>query len=196
MILFFVLLFISLSICIDTVRCGISPMPTSKKAKKVILSLIGKGTVYELGSGWGKLAFDLSKKNDVKAFEMALVPWAFSCIFEFFSPRLSIQKKDFFSVDLSEADVVICYLCPKAMQKLTPKLNEELKEGSLIISNTFQLFGRKPQKVIEVNDWMRSQIYCYEKVISKEHPLRQRDDQPTVKKGSNCRPYKRSNNGD
>jgi hypothetical protein len=163
MVLLLICTIIALSIAIDTVRLGISPMPTSRKAREVLLSLVDQGTVYELGSGWGTLAAALSKKNRVCAFEMAWIPWIISVVQKRLrkAKKLSIERKDFFSENLSNADVVICYLYPGAMQKLGPKFERELKKGAIVLSNSFQLPGRKPDEIFEVGDWMKSTIYCY-----------------------------------
>lgn len=160
-ILFFTL--VGLCIAVDTMRLGISPMPSSRKARQVLLSLVEKGAVYELGSGWGTLAADLSRKTSVRAFEWALIPWFYSVVLKYMrrAKNLSIERKDFFSEDLSAADVVICYLYPGAMQRLGPKFEQELKAGTLVLSNSFQLPGRKADETIEVGDWLGSKIYCY-----------------------------------
>lgn len=152
-----------LIIAIDTMRLGISPMPSSRKAQKVLVSLVQKGTVYELGCGFGTLAVALSSKNRVCAFEQALIPWFFSVIQKHIrrARTLSIERKDFFSVDLSKADVVVCYLYPAAMQRLGPKFEKELKKGAIVLSNSFQIPGRKADEIVEIGDWMRSKIYCY-----------------------------------
>ncbi len=152
-----------LIIAMDTMRLGISPMPSSRKARKVLVSLVQKGAVYELGCGFGTLAAALSRKNGVCAFEQALIPWFFSVIQKHIrgAKTLSIERKDFFSVDLSHADVVVCYLYPGAMQRLGPKFEKELKKGAMVLSNSFQIPGRKADEIIEVGDWMRSKIYCY-----------------------------------
>lgn len=163
MIFIFLVAITGLIIAIDTMRLGISPMPSSRKAQKALLSLAGSGIVYELGSGWGSLAVALSKKNRVHAFENATIPWLVSLLQKRFhqANNLSIERTDFFTKDLSKADIVICYLYSGAMQKLGPKFEKELKKGTLVISNSFQIPGKKPDQVIEVNDWMRSKIYCY-----------------------------------
>lgn len=163
MILILLATVLCLIIAIDTMRLGISPMPSSGKARRVLVSLVQKGTVYELGCGWGTLAVALSGKNRVCAFERALIPWFFSVIQKQVrgAKTLSIEKRDFFSVDLSKADVVVCYLYPGAMRRLGPKFEKELKKGAVVLSNSFQIPGRKADEIIEVGDWMGSKIYCY-----------------------------------
>ncbi|PIS03205.1 MAG: SAM-dependent methyltransferase [Chlamydiae bacterium CG10_big_fil_rev_8_21_14_0_10_42_34] len=163
---FFILLIsiLLLSVAVDTVRLGISPMPSSKRAKQAILSIPKNGLIYELGSGWGNLAFALAEKYPIRCFECAFLPWIFSSLLKVIRRRknISIERKNFFSENLSKADVVVCYLYPGAMEKLKDKFENELKSGALVISNSFQIPGKKPDHVIEVNDWMHCNIYCYQ----------------------------------
>ena len=42
-----------------------------------------------------------------------------------------------FNKDLSEADVVMCYLMPDALTKLEKKFIQELRPGTRIVSNRF-----------------------------------------------------------
>jgi hypothetical protein len=163
MVLVLIMAIVALSIAIDTIRLGISPMPSSKKARKAFLALVENRTVYELGCGWGTLAVALSRNNSVRAFEKAFIPWLVSWIQQSVrgAKKLSVERKDFFSENLSNADVVICYLYPAAMQRLELKFEKELKRGAVVLSNSFQLPGRKPDQIFEVQDWMRSKIYCY-----------------------------------
>lgn len=150
-------------VVIDTIKLGISPMPTSKKARKVILRLVGEGTIYELGSGWGGLAIALSKKNRVIGYEKAYVPWCASKFLKTISraKNFTLKRENFLKEDLSQADVIVCYLYPGAMRELELKFGKELKNGALVISNSFQIPGRTPEQTIKVGDFMQSEIYLY-----------------------------------
>lgn len=163
MILFFFALLVVLSICFDTARLGISPMPTSKKARGVVRTTIRESSkVYELGSGWGTLAIELSQSNEVIALEKAWVPWLFSKLNNAVrGGTVKILRQNIYSLKYSDADVIFCYLYPGAMRKLAPKLEKELKMGATVLSNTFQIPGRTPAEVLEINDWFRTKIYVY-----------------------------------
>ncbi|MCP4137044.1 MAG: SAM-dependent methyltransferase [bacterium] len=158
------------SIIIGTIKNGISPMPSSPKMKKAMLAEIVKldisGKVYELGSGWGTLAFSLAgilNTCEVHAFENSPVPRLFTRLLHAVIPHknLYIHKKDFYSASLTDADLVVCYLFPGGMEKLEKKFGIELKENALVLSSTFALPFRKPVKEIVVNDIFRSKIYLY-----------------------------------
>ncbi|PTL78130.1 trans-aconitate 2-methyltransferase [Vitiosangium sp. GDMCC 1.1324] len=159
-----------LSIVFHTLRTGISPMPTSAKVRRQLLTLLPpelEGTLLELGSGWGTLAFALADhcpRARVVAFELSPLPLAFSRLRQRLAPRPNLQlvREDFFRASFSGASAVVCYLFPGAMLRLAPKLSEELAPGTRILSHTFALRGWKPLRTLVVDDLYRTPIYLYE----------------------------------
>jgi hypothetical protein len=159
-----------LSIVFHTLRTGISPMPTSGRVRRQVLSLLPEGmegTVLELGSGWGTLAFALADRCPrarVVAFELSPVPYAFAWLRQRLAPRpnLHLVREDFFRARFSGASAVVCYLYPGAMTRLGPKLSEELAPGTRILSHTFALRGWKPVQTRVVDDLYRTPVYLYE----------------------------------
>lgn len=159
--------FLLFSILFFTLKNGISPMPTSFKVRKHLLSVLPnleKGQIVELGSGWGNLIFPLSQKYNACAiigYENSPLPYFFSSLINHFS-NLRILRQDFFERSLAEADLVICYLFPKGMEKLKLKLDKELKPGAKVVTHTFAVPGWTPTKTFQVDDLYRSKIYVYE----------------------------------
>ncbi len=159
-----------LSIVLHTLRTGISPMPTSDKVRRQLLSLLPPeldGTLLELGAGWGSLAFALADhcpRARVVAFELSPLPYAFSRLRQRLAPRPNLQlvREDFFRASFAEASAVVCYLYPGAMSQLAPKLSQELAPGTRILSHTFALRGWKPLRTLIVDDLYRTPIYLYE----------------------------------
>jgi hypothetical protein len=171
LILFFSTIFwILLSIVYWSWRNGISPMPTMSKAKKTLFAALPEhlnGQIYELGSGWGSLAFPLAKKFpqcQICGLESSPIPYYFSKIRLWIQPRknLELKKMDFFSVDLRDASLVICYLYPGAMRNLKMKFEEELRPGTFIVSNTFGIPGWDPLTIHEISDLYHTKIYVYQ----------------------------------
>jgi hypothetical protein len=159
-----------LSIVIHTQINGISPMPSSGKARAMILRLAHefkvKGTIVDLGSGWGGLCAALSRSfpdSTVIGYENSWVPWLFSAAMRAFPKRenLRFTCADFFKTPLNAADVVVCYLYPGGMMKLKPKFERELKPGAIIISNTFAIPEWKPERIVEPGDMYRTKVYVY-----------------------------------
>jgi len=149
---------------------GISPMPTSPKVKRQLLHILSQneiqGTICELGSGWGTLAFALARrfpKCRIIAYENSLVPYIYSQIYKLVikTENLHIKQENFFNALLSEADVIVCYLSPNIMACLQPKLESELRQGTLVLTNTFALPSWIPQQTVEVEDLYGTKIYIY-----------------------------------
>ncbi|MGA8165296.1 MAG: SAM-dependent methyltransferase [Waddliaceae bacterium] len=157
------------SIVIWSFKNGISPMPSTRLAQRAMLQLIPgtlSGKVYELGSGWGTLAFLLAKRLphcQVISYENSPVPYFFSKLRHFFVPlsNLSLNRKDFFRESLEDASLIICYLYPGAMKTLRTKFEKELKAKTRIISNTFAIPGWTPEQVQVLPDLYKSKIYLY-----------------------------------
>lgn len=145
--------------------CGITPMPTSPTVRKTLLKNLPEtfeGTIYELGAGWGTLAFPLSRKYpqaEIYAFEVSPIPYLWMHLRKLVGGynKVNIRFKNIYSVSFSDANLVICYLYPKAMQIL----ETILPENAAVISHTFAFSSRKPCCTIHCNDLYRTPIYYY-----------------------------------
>ena len=157
------------SIAFSTLKIGISPMPSSKKAYEVMIALVGgtgTGPIYDLGSGWGSLVVRLARKypeRQIVGYELSLFPWLTTKLIKnvLGLRNVEVYREDFLSADLSGASVITCYLFPAAMEAIKAKL--VLGKGSLrfIISNNFALPGYEASKVVRINDFYRSPVYLY-----------------------------------
>lgn len=144
-------------------------MPISRKGKKALFKNLPnrkRGKIYELGSGWGGMAFSLAKQYPhlrVEAYELSFIPWLWSEIRKFFCkcPNLSFFRKDFFLIQLEEDSLIVCYLFPRAMVCLEEKI-ESMSLTSLV-SFAFSMPRSFPEKVIEVGDLFSSRIYFYKR---------------------------------
>jgi hypothetical protein len=58
-----------------------------------------------------------------------------------------IIQRDIFTVDLSSANVVFLYLTTSANEKIKPKLEAELKQGTRVVSHDYEILGWKASKV-------------------------------------------------
>jgi SAM-dependent methyltransferase len=98
--------------------------------------------VYDLGCGDGRIILHAVRKYQAKAvgIEINLILYLW-CQFLISVLRLRKRVKviygNFFKEDLSNADIVICYLLQDTNDKLENKLNSELKSSARVISNSF-----------------------------------------------------------
>ena len=162
------LLLVALSILWSTLQTGISPMPSSRKARAKILELAHGKTpaiIYELGSGFGTLAIPLARafpNARVISYELSWVPWIISRIRAALGDvdNLTLRYENFLREDLSNADLFVCYLYPGAMTALAEKFANEPIEAHLI-TNTFALAGHKALETHHLQDLYRSPVYLY-----------------------------------
>ena len=118
------------------------PTTMSASASMVALARIKKGdTVYDLGSGNGKLLFLAAKKGAwAIGYEINPLLVVFSNILAFASPyreEVITKWKNFWCADIHDADIVFIYLLPWKMDRLAAKLKRECKRGTIIVSNSF-----------------------------------------------------------
>lgn len=167
-----------LSIGAYTLRTGISPMPTTPRVRRVLLNALParlEGAVYELGAGWGTLAFPLARRYPgcpVLAYELSPLPWLWCRLRQALAraPNLALRRKDFHRAHLGDAALVVCYLYPEGMERLRPKLEAELPIGALVVSNTFAVPGWSPVAVHRVGDLWASRIYVYQANRRRSQP--------------------------
>ena len=158
-----------LSIVYSSLRTGITPVPSSAKARHAILSAADRappGTIIELGSGWGTLALALAKRypeQQVIGYELSPIPWLVSKLRQRLQrlSNLSLRRKNFLSNELPQATLLVCYLYPRAMELLADKLRQEQTKPQLLISNTFALPNSDPEQIIRLDDIYKSPIYLY-----------------------------------
>lgn len=154
-----------LSIILTSIRYGIGPVPTSPKVKKALWTLLPslkQGTIYELGAGFGNLAFSLAdhyKNCQIIAVEISLFPYLWMQLRQRLAPRpnLKIVKKDFFQLSLNDSQLIVCYLFPKAMERLEEKISPQ----TALITHTFALPHRKADVTIKATDLYNTPIYFY-----------------------------------
>lgn len=168
LILFVILCALTISIVGFSLYTGISPMPSSWKIRDLLLRELPQNVtcIYELGSGWGTLAFPLAKKFkhvELHAFELSFFPWLVSAIIQKMGKysNLHLHRKNFLKEPLEGVDVIVCYLYPGAMRNLKPKFEHELKPGTWIFSNSFSIPGWQPEKILTAKDFWKSELIIY-----------------------------------
>jgi ribosomal protein L11 methylase PrmA len=114
--------------------------------------------VYDLGSGDGRIPITAVKQyNAKKATGVEINPDLVQKSQENakeagVSDRVNFLQQDLFKTDLSDATVVTLYLLPQVNLKLRPKLLQELKPGTRIVSHAFDMGDWTPERVEQVKD--------------------------------------------
>ena len=102
--------------------------------------------VYDLGCGDGRMIVTAARRYGARAVGIEIDPlrylWSQMLITVLrLRDRVRIVYGDFFNQDLSEADVVACYLLQDTNNRLEGKLEQELRPGTRVVSNTFTFPG-------------------------------------------------------
>jgi|SRR3989344_4076964 len=140
-------------------------VPTFKNDVDRILKLavIQPGQkIYDLGCGDGRILFSAAKQGAIaEGFEISLLPYCISLIRSRFQKigRIKVSLRDFWLQDLSDADIVYCFLMPKVCAKLKLKFEKELKNGAKVITHSWPINGWDP---VEINTSEgRATLYLY-----------------------------------
>ena len=147
------------SVIIGLIRTrGVPFISTNKKDFKQILAAVDLKTnekIYDLGCGKASLLILAAQKYGAKGvgYELSLWPYLWAKFNSWKSRAdVDVYLKDFFTADLSDADVVFCYLFTHIMGRLEQKFEREMKPGSRVVAYGFKLPHRQPVKEIITND--------------------------------------------
>ena len=127
--------------------------PASVVRQMLILSELKSGEIlYDLGSGDGRAVIMAAKDFGAKSVGIELrddlAKKALTSIHELgLEDKTEIFQNDIFDVDLSSANVVFLYLTTSANERIKPKLEEELKSGTRVVSHDYEILGWKPKKI-------------------------------------------------
>ena len=130
--------------------------------------------VYDLGCGDGRIVVTAAKRYGCRAVGFDLDPRRVEESLQNVQKNnvghlVTIEQKDIFTLDLSEADVITLFLLSRLNVKLIPQL-EKLKPGSRIVSHNFAMEGIKPDKVVKMfssEDQFEHTIYLWTTPLKK-----------------------------
>jgi hypothetical protein len=120
--------------------------------------------LIDLGCGDARVLRSACRRYGVRAvgYEINLLAYLKAVTLCVFYPGIQLKLRDFWRADISEADVVFCYLYPDVLERLRRKLDRELKPGATVISGNFPLPGWKPNRVISCDQPLYdSPFYIY-----------------------------------
>jgi trans-aconitate methyltransferase len=147
---------------------GFAPFVCTKpKVIKGILEELkvdDKAIIYELGCGRAGFLHACRKKYpkaELIGVEYSFLPYIIGQIQNsFIGDKLKIIKQNFLKVDLSQANVVYCYLNIETMKKLAVKFEKECRPGTIIISYLFPLPNMESEKILKIRH-EKDKVYFY-----------------------------------
>lgn len=115
--------------------------------------------LYDLGCGDGRIVITAVKKFGCRGVGVDLDPQRIkesreNAIKEKVENKVTFIQKDLFEADISEATVVTLYLLSSVNLKLRPRLLQDLKPGTRIVSHDFSMgeWEADAEKEVFVND--------------------------------------------
>jgi SAM-dependent methyltransferase len=135
-------------------------VPTTEAAVQAMLKLADvkkADVVYDLGCGDGRIVISAAKELGARGVGIDINPVRISEAKENarkagVEKLVRFEENDLFEADIHEATVVTLFLLPHINLKLRPKLLHDLKPGTRIVSNTFDMGDWKPEKEFIVPD--------------------------------------------
>jgi len=129
-------------------------VPSTRKRYKAMVSLADlkpSDIVYDMGFGDGRLVF-ASSKTAKKAigYELSIPLYLFGLIRKYMTlSPVQIRYGNIWNQDYRDANVIYCYLLPKAMHRFYAEVWPTLKPGTRVISNAFPIHETQPTKTEE-----------------------------------------------
>lgn len=144
------------------------PTPMTAVNRMIKAAGLKKGDrIYDIGCGDGRIVHLASKQYEISAtgFELSPFVYMLAKIKQIlWKSKAKIVFGNFKKHNLSEADVIFCYLLPETLAKLEPKLSRELKKGAKVISYAFPVSSWTEKTKIESDPKTRlAPIWIYEK---------------------------------
>lgn len=112
---------------------------------------------YDLGSGDGRLVIAAARNYGARSvgyeIDTKLVDSSRKQIERLELTELArIESQDLFEADFSKPDLITVYLLPRALKRLQPLLEEQMKPGSIVVSHDFQIPGWTPDESFEIDE--------------------------------------------
>jgi SAM-dependent methyltransferase len=135
-------------------------LPTTEEAVRAMLKLAdvkSSDVVYDLGCGDGRIVVAAAKAFGARGVGIDIDP---ARIAEAnanakkagVEKLVRLEEADLFQADIHQASVVTLFLLSSVNLKLRPKLLADLKPGTRIVSNTFDMGDWQPAKELDLGD--------------------------------------------
>lgn len=132
-------------------------LPTSRRATRALVMIIKQHkpdakNLYDLGCAHGSLSLVIKKALpylEIYAVDNSAIRIFFAKLASKILRRaINFKKQDIFDTNVRQADVVYTYLWYDLMPLLEKKLQNELQEGAIVITNTSNFPTWKPIDIV------------------------------------------------
>jgi SAM-dependent methyltransferase len=143
------------------------PTDTTKVREMLTAARVdSKDLVYDLGCGDGRIVIAAVKTYGARGVCVDIDPVRIkesrnNADTAGVTRRIEFVEGDLFEQDLSKATVVTLYLLPSLNERLRPKLFKELRPGTRIVSNAFDMGAWKADRTLTIKTFSGMQSYAY-----------------------------------
>lgn len=163
----FTLVFVASATLVLPITRGALFVPTSRRrvdAALEALALQPEQLLVDLGCGDGRVLRTAARRYGVRAVGYELNPLALTKAWLLNLTRrgVSVRRRNFWKIDLSDADAIFCYLFPDLMPDLAVKLQQDLRPGTPVVSCNFELPGWTAEHILHPPGALHNDpIYVY-----------------------------------
>ncbi len=133
-------------------------VPTPPEVVEAMLKLAGVkagDVIYDLGCGDGRIVVTAAAKFGARGTGIDINPERIKEAQENarnagVSDKVRFKEQNLFDADFHDATVVTLYLLPDVNLRLRPRLLEQLKPGSRIVSHSFSMGDWKADKTVQI----------------------------------------------
>jgi SAM-dependent methyltransferase len=133
------------------------PTPDEIVAEMIMMAgITDKDIVYDLGCGDGRIVIAACRKTGARGVGVDIDPDRIAeCLVNAkeakVGDRVKFIQQDLFKTDFSEATVLALYLLPELNLKLRPRILNELRPGSRVISHNYSMGDWLPDTVRDID---------------------------------------------
>lgn len=150
-----------------TIRGDVPLFLSSDEVAQTVCQLLEKENVTkfaDLGAGVGSVAMPVATTFPnvcVEAWENAPLPFLVSLWRGRKLTNYQAKRENFFNANFADYEVIFAFLSPAAMPQVSEKIKQEMKAGTLFISSSFPAPNWKPTRVLQLQDFRKTVLYCY-----------------------------------
>jgi SAM-dependent methyltransferase len=135
------------------------PTPRDVVERMLAMARVGaRDTVYDLGCGDGRIVIEAARRHGARGVGIDLDPERIREARAIARQagvhgRVRFRQADLFAADFSPASVVMLYLLFEVNLKLMPRLWQQLRVGSRVVSHDFHMGAQwPPEQIVRIRD--------------------------------------------
>ena len=138
---------------------------SNRSAWEALATLAGPTCrAVDLGAGFGGPMRALARARPGGRFlsvEASPVTALICALLALWYPRVQVRWRSIWSQPLADMDLAYAFLSPVPMAQLWQKAKAEMAPGSLLVSNTFEIPGVKPERIIPLEGRADARLFVY-----------------------------------